>query len=150
MSVVSQLIKAQIKTKVQSCASVQEVHTATDINPKGWPAVFIELKRITGEFSSNAEDSRVYQYSLQVQFPLGQDMAPENLTTPDRMEYAQNVIETVIDEIINAIDTDFELDGSPVLFVEASDVDWGYIDIEGGVARAAEIIISVYTEKTVK
>lgn len=149
MASVAQLIKNQIKTKVQSCASVQEVHTANDINPKGWPAVFIILTKIAGEFSSNTENSREYSYVLQCLFPLGQDMAPENLTTPDRLEYAENVLETVIDEIINAVDDNFELDGLPVLYVNASDVDWGYVDIEGGVARGANITLTVYTEITI-
>lgn len=149
MASVAQLIKQQIKVKVQSCPSVQEVHTANDINPKGWPAVFIILQKIAGEFSSNTENSREYSYTLQCLFPLGQDMAPENLSTPDRLEYAENVLEAVIDEIINAVDDNFVLEGSPVLFVQASDVDWGYVDIEGGVARGANITLTVYTEITI-
>ena len=149
MASVAQLIKNQIKVKVQSCNSVQEVHTAPDINPKGWPAVFIVLSKMDGAFSSNTENSRIYSYILQCLFPLGQDMAPENLTTPDRLEYAENVLETVIDDIINAVDDNFVLEGTPVLFVEASSVEWGYTDIETGVARVANITLSVYTEITI-
>lgn len=146
---VAQNIKDQIKRKIQACPSVQQVYGSPHFNPEGWPSVFITLQRIEGEFSSNAEDSRVYSYNALCVFPLGQDMTPQSATVPDRVEYAEQVLELVVDEIINAIDTHFELEGAPVLYTEASDVEWGYFDYEGGEARAAQVILSIHTEKTV-
>lgn len=148
MSSVASLLKNQLKDKVESCDSVQKVYGAPHINPEGWPAVFITLARLDGEFSSNAENSRVYSYNAMCVFPIGQDFVDGSEF--DRLEYAQETLETVVDEIINAIDTDFELDGLPVLYVEASDVEWGYYDYEGGEARAAQVQLSVYTEKVVR
>lgn len=144
---VSVAIKNQIKTKVQSCASVQVVYGYEEINPTGWPAVMLTPADMQGEFSSNTQNSRVYGYKLQILFPIGKDM--ENPKTLNRLEYAENVIATVIDEIITAVDNNFELDSTPVLFVNASDVVWGYITAEFGEARSAEITLNVYTEITI-
>lgn len=140
-------IKNQIKSKVQSCDSVDQVYGYEEVNPQGWPAVMITPGNMQGEFSSNTENSRVYSYTLLILFSLGQDI--ETPATLDRLEYAENVIATVIDEIITAVDNNFELDNSPVLFVNAADVLWGYKTAEFGVARSAEITLNVYTEKTI-
>lgn len=145
----AQTIKAMLKAKIEACQSVERVYGNPHINPEGWPSVFLTLSSIAGEFSSNAENSRVYSYNALCVFPIGEDMVVESVSVPQRLEYAERVLETVIDEIINAIDTDFELDGSPVLYTEASDVDWGYFDYEGGEARAAQVTLSIYTEKVV-
>lgn len=140
-------IKNQIKTKVQSVSSVQQVYGYEEVNPSGWPCVMITPANMEGEFSSTSENSRVYSYRLLILFTLGQDM--ETPKTQNRLEYAENTIATVIDEIINAIDDNFVLEGTPVLFVNASDVQWGYYAFEGGEARGAEITLNVYTEVTV-
>lgn len=146
MSVAIQ-IREQIKTKVQSCASVQAVYGYEEVNPSGWPCVIITLQGLEGEFSSNTENSRVYKFRLLIMFPLGTDI--ETPKTLNRLEYAEQVNTTVIDEIITAVDNNFELDGSPVLFVNASDVTWGYVAAEFGEARSAEITLNVYTEITI-
>jgi len=140
-------IKNQIKAKIQTCASVQQVYGYEEVNPTGWPCVMLTPANMTGEFSSSSENSRVYSYRTMILFTLGQDM--ETPKTLNRLEYAENTIATVIDEIINAIDDNFVLDGTPVLFVNASDVQWGYVAYEGGEARSAEITLNVYTEVTV-
>lgn len=144
---VSVLIKNQIKTKVQSCPSVQQVYGYEEINPQGWPCVMLTPADMNGEFSSNTENSRIYGYRVMILFPIGQDM--EQPKTLNRLEYAENTIATVIDEIINAIDDNFVLEGTPVLFVNASDVQWGYANVESGEVRTAEITLNVYTEITI-
>ena len=140
-------IKDQIISKIESLDSVQIVYPASNINPSGFPAVFVVSTDMEGEFSSNAENSRVYAYSLMVLFPEGQDLVPAS--ERNRLDYAERVIATVIDEIINAVDTDYELDGTPVLFVNAADCEWGTYQTEGGVAKAANITLRVYTEKVI-
>lgn len=144
---VSITIKNQIKSKIEGCPSVEQVYGYEEVNPQGFPCVMLTPQDMQGEFSSNSENSRIYSYKLLVLFALGQDM--ETPKTLNRLEYAENVIATVLDEIITAVDTDFELDGSPVLFVNAADIIWGYISGEFGEARSAEITLNVYTEKTV-
>lgn len=141
------LLRNQIKNKVQSCPSVQAVYGYENVNPTGWPCVMITLQSINGEFSSNTENSRIYAFRVLALFTLGQDI--EIPKTMDRLEYAEEVLTTVIDEIITAVDNNFELEGSPTLYVEASDVTWGYIAAEFGEARSAEITLNVYTEITI-
>lgn len=147
---VSTNIKDKIKLNIQSCASVQQVYGHEELNPTGWPAVMVTAQNMDGEFASNSENSRKYAYRLLILFPIGQDM-PGQPTGTNRMEYAETVIATVIDEIINVQDTDYELANSDatVLYINASDAQWGYYSYEGGEARGAEITLTVYTEKTV-
>lgn len=140
-------IKDQIISKIEPLPSVEVVYPAVNLAFRGWPAVFVTTNSEEGEFSSNAENSRVYTYNCSVLVPIGQDAVAEQ--ERERLDYAERTIAQVLDEIINAIDTEFELDGSPVLFVNAADVEWGYIDYDGGVARAANVILRVYTEITV-
>lgn len=144
---VSIQIKEQLIRKIQNLSSVEVVYPAVKLNPSGYPAVCITPNTEEGEFSSNAENSRLYTYNAMILFPLGQDFVPES--ERERMDYAEIVIAGVIDDIINAVDTDWELEGNPVLFVNAADVEWGYTSIENGEARAANIILKVYTELTV-
>lgn len=144
-------IKKQIISKIESLQSVQKVYPAEIPNPKGWPCVFVTAADLEGEFSSNAENSRVYAYNVLVMFSEGQNFVANS--EYDRLDYSEKVVGQVVDEIINAIDTDFELDSLPndttVLFVNAADCQWGRYEYEGGVAKAAQITLRVYTEVTV-
>lgn len=141
------LIRNQIKDAVLQCPSVQQVYGYEEVNPTGFPCVMITLQGINGEFSSNTENSRVYSFRVLALFSLGQDI--QTPKTLNRLEYAEEVLTTVIDEIITTVDNNFVLEGSPTLYVNASDVTWGYMAAEFGEARSAEIILNVYTEVTI-
>lgn len=145
---VSISLKDQIINKIEALSSVQRVYPVVKLNPSGYPAVFVTTNTEEGEFSSTAENSRVYTYNATAVFPLGQDFVPS--AESERLDYAEQVVATVIDQIINSIDMDFELESLPtgvtVMFTHAADVEWGYVDIEGGVARAANVILRVHTE----
>lgn len=144
-------IKNQIIAKIDALPSVQKVYPAEQPNPTGWPAVFVSAMDVEGEFSSNAENSRVYSYDVLVLFPEGQDFVPP--AEYERLDYSEKVVGEVVDEIINAVDTDFELSSLPndttVLFVNAADCLWGRYEYEGGIAKAAQVTLRVYTEVTV-
>lgn len=144
-------IKQQLISKITALDSVQQVYPAEQPNPSGWPAVFVPAGDMEGEFSSNAENSRVYTYPLLVLFPEGQNFVPAS--EAPRLDYSEKVVGEVIDDIINAVDTDYELDSLPsnttVLFVYASSVEWGRYEYEGGIAKAAVVTLRVYTEVTV-
>lgn len=146
---VSTDIKQHVIANIQKCPSVQKVYGHEEINPGGWPAVMVTPGDMDGEFSSNAENSRIYAFRILILFPTGQDF-PANVTD-NRLEYAEQVVATVIDEMINVFDTDFELSGSnpTVLYVNAADVNWQYTTYEGGEARSAELTLRIYTEKEV-
>jgi hypothetical protein len=145
------VIKDQLIVKVHSLDSVQIVYPAEQPNPSGWPAVFVTEADLEGEFASNAENSRTYAYNVTILFPEGQDFVPE--AERSRLDYSARIISGVVDEIINAVDTDFELDSLPndttVLFVNAADCLWGRYEYEGGIAKAAQVTLKVYTEVTV-
>lgn len=149
-SSVSTRIKQQLKVKVGALDAVQKVYGYEEVKPTGWPAVFITPSDLDGEFSSNAENSRVYAYQLLILFPTGEDFVPQSET--ERLEYAEAVVASVIDEIVNTMDTDFVLANSDptVLFVNAADCNWGMYSYEGGIAKAAQITLRVYTELTIR
>lgn len=147
---VSTDIKNHVIANVQKCPSVQAVYGHEEINPSGWPAVMVTAGNMQGEFASTSEDSRVYSFSVLILFPIGQDM-PGLPAGSNRLEYAEQTVATVIDEMINVFDTDFVLSGSDstVLFVNATDVQWQYSAYEAGEARSAQLTLNIYTEKTV-
>lgn len=149
-SSVSTRIKNQLKKKVAALDAVQKVYGYEEVKPDGWPAVFITPSDLDGEFSSNAENSRIYGYQLLILFPIGQDVVDES--EANRREYAEGVVASVIDEIVNTMDTDFQLaDSDPtVLYMNAADCSWGTYSYEGGVAKAAQINLRIYTELTVQ
>lgn len=143
-------IKTQLMEKVGALSSVQKVYGWEEPAPDGWPAVFIKTSDMEGEFSSNAENSRLYQFSALILFPTGDDFVPT--TEENRLDYAEAVVASVVDEIVNTMDTDFELpDSDPtVLFMDAADCIWGTYPYEGGVAKAAQITLKVYSELTIQ
>lgn len=146
---VSTRIKLKIKQKIEALDSVDKVYGYQHVNPDGWPAVMVMPADMDGEFSSNAENKRLYSFDVLAAFPMNPEGdIPEGAV---KEEYAEQVIATVIDEIINSMDTDFELDDSDptVLYVEAADCSWGTFNAESGVAKAAQINLRVYTELTV-
>lgn len=145
-------IKNWLIDRIDNCSEVQQVYGYMHPNPSGWAAVFVMTADMEGEFSSNAENSRVYSYQVTVAFPIGEDF--EIPVTKNRMQYAEEVIATCIDQIIDSIDTDFDLSGvnignATAKYANAADCSWGDITYEGGIAKAAQITVSIYTEKTV-
>lgn len=148
---VSTDIKKHIMANIQQCQSVDKVYGHEELNPSGYPCVMVTAADMDGQFSSSAENSRVYGFKLLIMFPVGQDYPISAPNETNRYEYAEQVVATVIDEIVNISDTDFELDGSnpTVLYVEAADVAWAYTSYEGGEARSAELTLKIYTEVTV-
>lgn len=145
---VSRDIKLQIIDRIDGLDSVAVVYPVVKFIIDKWPAVCITANSEEGEFSSTAENSRVYTYNASILFPLGQDFVPSE--QKERLDYAEDVVAQVVDDIINAIDEEFTLGGgNTVLYTNAADVEWGYVDYEGGVARAANVILRVYTEVVV-
>lgn len=146
---VSTTIKKQLKAKIEALSTVQAVYGHEEPNPSGWPAVMITSSDLEGEFSSTAENSRLYSFSVLIIFPVGQDFRPED-SDGERLEYAEEVVADVVDQIINSVDNDFELDGvAEVLYVQATDGSWGSYTFEGGIAKAFNMTVRLYTEVTV-
>ncbi len=146
---ISTTVKNQLMDLIQSRPSVKVTYGHEEMNPSGYPAVFVEATSMTGEFVDTAHNSRVYAFRLSIVFPIGQDL-PGLPPGTNRLEYAEQTIATVVDEIINIVDTDFELEGSPTLYVEAADADWGEAAIDVGIVKAVQITLKIYTEYQVQ
>lgn len=142
---ISTTIKNQIIVKILALASVQQTYGHENFAPKGFPAVMVVMDSMDGEFISNVENRRIYIFRVTIVFPIDKDM-PGLPADTNRMEFAEQTIATVLDEIINAIDTDFELDGNPVLFVGAADATWGESALESGICKAVQVSLSVSTD----
>lgn len=134
---------------IQNLDSVKETYGHQELNPQGWPAVFVVPTGMTGDFVDTAHDSRVYAFRITIIFPISQNL-PGLPKGTNRLEYAEETIATVLDEIINAVDTDFELSGSPALYMEAADADWGEASIESGAVKAVQVTLRIYTEYQVQ
>lgn len=142
---ISTTVKNQLMDIIQARPSVKVTYGHEEMNPSGWPAVFVTATSVQGEFVDTAHNSRIYSFRVTVVFPISQDM-PGLPAGTNRLEYAEQTIATVVDEIINAVDTEFELEGTPVLYVEAADADWGEAAIDVGIVKAVQIVLKIYTE----
>ncbi len=145
---ISTTVKNQLIDFIQNLESVQQTYGHEELNPKGYPAVFVVPGDMQGEFVANNANSRIYAFRITCVFPLGQDFVKD--TTVNRYEYAEETIGTVLDEIINATDTNFQLEGTPVLYANAADIQWGEATLENGVCKAAQISLRIYTEYEVR
>lgn len=140
----SDSIKHEIITKISALSSVHVCYGTEKLNPKGFPAVFVTLQGIDGEFSSTAENRRIYSYRAFAMYPIGPSI---DTATEEALAKAERVLAQVLEDIINTIDSDFELnDNSQVLFTEAADSDFGYIEYEGGWAKSAQITLRVQND----
>ena len=145
---ISTTVKNQLMDFIQGLDAVQETFGHVELNPKGFPAVYVQPDNMQGAFIDNADNSRIYSFRISCVFPLGQDFVKDG--TQNRFEYAEETIATVLDEIINAVDTNFQLEGNPVLYVNAANFQWGEADLEIGTCKAAEISLRIYTEYRVR
>lgn len=145
---ISTAVKNQLIDFVQGLSSVQKVYGHEETNAKGFPAVFIIPDNMQGEFVANNANSRIYAFRVTCVFPTGQDFIKDN--SINREEYAEETIGTVLDEIINAVDNNFVLEGTPVLYANAADIQWGTANLDNGVCKAAQISLRIYTEYEVR
>lgn len=144
----SRQIKEEIKNRIDALTDVEKVYTFVKIPFEGWPTVFITDGNVEGEFSSNVENSRTYGYRIVVLFQIGQSI--QNVDD-DRMQFAEEAIGQVVESILNAVETDYELGqfNAEVLFVRALDVVYGETEYDGGYAKSAEFTVNVYTEHNI-
>lgn len=147
MSAKSTAIKQLLINKVNNLDSTQSVYGYEELNPEGWPSVWITDGSMTGEFVTNTENRRVYAYAVTVMMDVAQDYP--NQGNKDRDEFVRDALSDVVDDIIDAVDTDYELDGATVLFVDAADYERGKVILENGQAMAVNITLLVNTDKNI-
>jgi len=137
-------IKQQIINKISALPSVAKVYGWDKLPIDQFPVVFVKATGMTGQFWTSAENMRVYSYRCLVLWPIGQNLKGQ---TDDRLQVAQENVGQVVDEIINAVDSDYELgDYAAVLFVDAADSVYGDYQFEGGQAYGAEITLKIHSQ----
>lgn len=150
---VSTDIKSLLVSKINSVGSVQTVYSYSELNPDGWPAVWVKTSDLQGTFATTAENRRVYAYNVMCLLTLGEDFIKDG--SVQREEYAENTLATVVDDIINAVDdvafiaqlnAIYSAGDTTVLFVEAADAQWGEVDMQAGKAKAIQITLMIHTD----
>lgn len=137
-------IKQQLINKIGACASVAKVYGFDRFPLEQWPAVIVKYTGIDGEFATTSENQRRYGYSVKILVPIGKDM---NEVTDDRLQFAEEAVGQVVEEIMNTVDHNFELNqfDADVHFVNAVDSIFTEYQYEGGYAHGAEMTIVVST-----
>lgn len=141
-------IKEQLIDKIDTCASVAKVYGFDKIPLEQYPAVIVKYGSMEGEFVTTSENRRVYAYLTKVIVPMGKDV---NNLTDDRVEFAEEAVGQVVEEIMNIVDSNFELGqfNAQVLYVRAVDVVYNEYSYPGGYAYGAELTIQVVTDYSV-
>lgn len=137
----SSVIKADIIDKLSALPSFNKVYGYEKINPAGFPCAFVTFAGSDNEFFSTAENKRVYAFRILILAYIGQDRE-----TVNQLENAEQQIQDLIGEAIDAFDSDIQLgNNAQTLFVEAAVGDPGYVEFEGGWARSGEVTIRVHS-----
>jgi len=119
----------------QKIAQVLDVHTG---NITQFPAVTFEPSSNENEFFSNTDNLRSYQFDIYVH---------QEITRPGR-DVAIDILTGVVDDIIEAFDTDYNLGGAAD-FCEAMPSVWGEYTGEHGAIKYAQLTIICKIEKQV-
>ena len=150
---VSTDIKSLLVNKINALSSTQAVYSYSELNPDGWPCVWVKTSDLQGTFATTAENRRIYAYDVTCILTLGEDFIKNG--SIQREEYAENTLATVVDDILTLVDDITfitQLQGiytsgdTAVLFVEAADAKWGEIDMQSGKAKAIQITLLIHTD----
>lgn len=150
---VSTDIKSLLVTKINALNSTQAVYGYSELNPSGWPCVWVKATNLQGTFATTAENRRIYAYDVTCLLTLGEDFIKDG--SVQREEYAENTLATVVDDIINAVDdvafitelnNIYSAGDTVALFVEAADAQWGEVDMQAGKAKAIQITLMIHTD----
>ena len=132
---------------------MQSIYSYSELNPSGWPAVWVKTANLDGTFVTTAENRRIYAYDVTCLLTLGEDFIKNG--SIQREEYAENTLATVVDDIINVVDdvafitqlnAIYTSGDTTVLFVEAADARWGEVDMQSGKAKAIQVTLSIHTD----
>lgn len=138
-------LRSEIKNKLLTLSSVQEINDYEKSGFDGFPAVNILFTGNEANFYSTASNHRSYNFKLIIFIPLkGNPLMPEYDNAKQKAEKAMG---DVVDEIITAFDKDITLkNGGETRNAEsvgAAPSRWGYAQIGEGWARTAEINLSI-------
>ncbi len=97
MSFVS--IKAKIKEKLESIASIQQVEDYPTEDFNGFPAAMVASARLEADFETTEENKRTYVFAVYVL---------QEINNKDERK-ARNIVEATVDDIIEDFDKDQQL-----------------------------------------
>lgn len=150
---VSKDVKDLLTNKIAALSTVQAVYGYEELNPSGWPCVWVRPSNLEGTFATSVENKRVYAYKVTAILPLGEDFIKDS--SVQREEYAENVLGDVVDQIINYVDDTtfiaqlnaiYSAGDNTVLYVDAADAQWGEIDMQKGKAKAIQVSLLINTD----
>lgn len=141
-------IKEELMNRIGACASVAKVYGFDKFPIEQYPMVIVKYGSMEGQFANVAENRRTYSYQTKILIPMGKDL---NDVADDRLQWVEEALGQVVEEIINTLDTNFELGqfNRNVLYTQALDVFYSEYEYEGGYAKGAELTIQVVTDYTV-
>lgn len=141
-------IQQNLIGRINGLGLVQAIYDYRELNPQGWPCVWVLNTDLDGRFVDTANNRRVYAYDVIVGMFSGQDYEG-NTTGMPREKYIARTIADTVDAIINDLDDNFTLDGTTVLFVDAADYRVGEITIPQGEVHATQVTLLVSTDYNV-
>lgn len=137
-------IRTLLINRITALSTVGQVYGYEEPHPKNYPVVFVTPADMDGAFVTNAENRRIYGFLVTVSFPTGSNLPKDASKTP--LRHSEDVCNDVVDQIINDIDENFTLDGVTILFIEAADARWGFINVQGGSNRALQVTLRIHTD----
>lgn len=136
-----QTIRQVISSDVDT---VQDVSDYEKTGFEGYPAVTISCSGNENSFYSNAENERIFLFTLRV-FVQIEQVPKLDSTSDNAKQRAEGIMERVVDQILNSFDTTtrFTLGDVADNGVEAVPSRWSYALLPGGWCRVAEIELRV-------
>lgn len=124
--------------------TVQDVAGFEKSGFDGFPAVTIVCSGNENSFYSSAENERIFNFTMKIFYPIENKPALES-TTDSAKEYAENIVEQVVDQLLNTFDTteNFTMGDVADNGVEAVPSAWGYALLQVGWCRVATIELKV-------
>ena len=143
MSVIND-IKTQIKETIEAHVDkVQEVANFDKQPVGGFPLVCITMSESENEFYSTANNMRTYIIKLVIYDQMSVNVSnPTPSVWNTAAERAESNLCDVVSDILSVLDKHYTLDDT-VDYVEATPSAWGYLEVENGWCRTAEILLRV-------
>ncbi len=127
-------IYTSIHTILTSLSTVDHVYKQEGPDPDGYPFITLVHMGNDSEVLDEVQNFRTYKYRVRIYISSSKgNMGPEK---------AEETLGIVLDEIIDAFDTDHTLGGTVQQIIPLVS-EPGYTEFSGGVSRVGEIILSV-------
>lgn len=133
-------IRDAIKTKLEGLSSIDEVNMYERTGFEGYPAVNVTIQGNDSTAESTASNLRQYIATVRVFIDLEGNPLVE--TFNNSKEQTETIMSDCVDDILDAFDTDTTL-GGIVEMTAAAPSKWGYVEVEEGWARTADITLRI-------